>query len=156
MFAEWKSAGTNPGPKSIFRNPLLYTSTLLVIGVLYVAGVFIVRWMENRDIDRNAAEKQAQEKAADARQTFESLGGSRFEILGFYATPVQIHAGQETQLCYGVSNAKEVRIDPPSGNIWPAASRCVSVSPKKDTTYRFTAVDAQGNTKNATVTVQVR
>jgi hypothetical protein len=156
VLTEWKSAGSNPGPRSFFRNPLVYTSTLVVIGALYVGGVLFFRWEGNRETDRRAAEKLAQEKAADAQRTYESLGGSQFAILNFYVAPNLIRPGESTQLCYGVSNAKEVRLDPPAGSVWPSAARCVEVSPKKDTTYTLTAVDAQGNTKTATLTVQVR
>jgi hypothetical protein len=156
MLAEWKSAGSNPGPRSFFRNPLVYTSTLLVIGALYAAGVLFFRWESNRDADRRAAESEAREKAADAQRAYDSLGGGQFAILNFYVTPPLIRPGEAAQLCYGVSNAKEVKLDPPAGSVWPSAARCVSASPKKDTTYTLTAVDAQGNTKTATLTVQVR
>jgi hypothetical protein len=156
VLSEWKSEGSNPGPRSFFRNPLVYTSTLVVIGALYVCGVMFFRWQSNRDVDRRAAEKLAQEKAANAQRAYESLGGSKFAILNFYVAPNVIHPGQSTQVCYGVSNTKEVRLDPPAGNVWPSAARCVAVSPRKDTTYTLTAVDAQGNTKTATLAVQVK
>jgi len=156
MLDEWKSAGSNLGPRSFFRNPLVYTSTLVVIGALYVGGVLFFRWESNRDADRRAAEKLAQEKSANAQRAYDSLGGSQFAILNFYVTPSLIHSGETTQLCYGVSNAKEVKLDPPAGGVWPSVSRCVSAAPKRDTTYTLTAVDAQGNTKTATLTVLVR
>lgn len=156
MLTEWKSTASNPGPRSFFRNPLVYTSALVVIGALYVGGILFFRWESNREADRSAAEKLAQEKTANAQRAYESLGGSQFAILNFYVTPSLIRPGQSTQLCYGVSNAKEVRLDPPAGSVWPSAARCVAASPKKDTTYTLTAVDAQGNTKTATLTVQVK
>ena len=156
MLTEWKSAGSNPGPRSFFRNPLVYTTTLLVIGAFYAGGVLFLRWQSNRDADRRAAEEAATQKAAEAQRAYDSLGGSQFAILNFYATPNLIHAGAATQLCYGVSNAKEVKLDPPVASVWPSAARCVAVSPRKETTYTLTAVDAQGNTKTATLTVQVK
>jgi hypothetical protein len=156
MLTEWKSAGSNPGPRSFFRNPLVYTSTLLVLGALYAGGILFYRWESNRDADRRAAEEDARQKAANAQRAYESLGGSQFAILNFYATPKAIHAGEVTQLCYGVSNAKEVKLDPPASAVWPSVGRCVAASPRKETAYTLTAVDAQGNTKTATVTVQVK
>ena len=156
MLAEWKSAGSNPGPRPFFKNPLLYTSTLVVIAALYAGGVLFFRWESNRETDRNAAEKVTQEQAANAKRAYESLGGSEFTILNFYVAPNSIRAGQQTQVCYGVSNAKEVRLDPPIAPVWPSSARCVYASPKKETIYTLTAVDAQGNTKTATATVQVR
>jgi hypothetical protein len=156
MLTEWKSAGSNPGPRSFFRNPLVYTSTLLVIGMLYAGGVLFFRWQSNRDVDSRAAAEDVRQKAANAQRAYDSLGGSQFAILNFYATPGAIHPGAATQLCYGVSNAKEVKLDPPVASVWPSATRCVAASPRKETTYTLTAVDAQGNTKTATLTVQVK
>jgi hypothetical protein len=156
VLTEWKSTGSNPGPKSFFQNPLVYTTTLLVIGALYAGGVLFVRWQSNRDADRRATEEAARQKAVEAQRAYDSLGGSQFAILNFYATPSLIHAGESTQLCYGVSNAKEVKLDPPAASVWPSATRCVAASPRKETTYTLTAVDAQGNTKTATVTVLVK
>lgn len=156
MLSEWKSTGSNPGPRSFFRNPLVYTSALVLFGALYVGGVLFFRWEGNREADRAAADKLAQEKAANAQRAYDSLGGSQFAILNFYVTPSLIHPGQSTQLCYGVSNAKEVRLDPPAASVWPSVARCVAASPRKETTYTLTAVDAQGNTKTATLTVQVK
>jgi len=63
------------------------------------------------------------------------LGGNRFEILHFYASPGVIRRGQTAQLCYGVSGAKTVRLEPQPNAVWPSFSRCVDVSPSKDTSY---------------------
>ena len=156
MLDEWKSTGSSPGPRSFFRNPLVYTTTLMVIGMFYLAGVFFFRWENNRNTDRRAGEKEAQEKAAEAQRVYDSLGGSQFAILNFYASPSLIHPGESSQLCYGVSNAKDVKLDPPVASVWPSAARCITVSPRKETTYTLAAVDAQGNTKTATVTLLVK
>ncbi|MGH9774467.1 MAG: hypothetical protein ACRD50_05910 [Candidatus Acidiferrales bacterium] len=45
--------------------------------------------------------------------------------------------------------------EPQSSAVWPAFEKCVSVSPKKTTTYTFTAIDAAGNTKSTTDMVVV-
>jgi len=86
----------------------------------------------------------------------ETLGGNKFDILNFYASPGKIRRGESAQLCYGVSNAKTVRLDPPAGDVWPSYSRCFDVTPSKDTTYTLTADDGQGNTKTASLTIEVR
>lgn len=96
------------------------------------------------------------QKLTDDQRSVEMLGGNRFEILQFYAVPGVIRRGQTAQLCYGVSNAKTVRLEPPSGAVWPSFSRCVSVAPSKDTTFTLTAVDAAGHSKTASVVVHVR
>jgi len=47
-------------------------------------------------------------------------------ITQFYAQPV-LARGEKTSLCYGVENAKTVKLDPPVERVWPpspAASPC--------------------------------
>ncbi|MGA8144795.1 MAG: hypothetical protein WB987_12980 [Candidatus Acidiferrales bacterium] len=146
----------NRKPYSGFRNPLLYTSTLLVIALVYVAGTFYVRRQENQEIEQRAADAAAARKRAEDERTVEQLGGSEFKILNFYATPPVVHPGEPVQLCYGVSNAKTVKLEPQTNAVWPSASRCVEVTPRKTTEYTLTAEDGNGNSKTSAVTVQVR
>jgi hypothetical protein len=146
----------NRKPFSGFRNPLLYTSTLLIIVLVYVGGTFYVRRQQNREIEqRNAAATAAKERRND-EITVEQLGGREFKILNFYATPSVVHAGEPVQLCYGVSNAKTVKLEPQTNPVWPSVSRCVEATPKKTTEYTLTIEDGNGNSKTSTLTVQVR
>ncbi len=140
--------------RNIFRNPLLYTSTALLVALLYVSGVFYSRWQENKAYEQRAAVKETKKREEDGRVA-ELMGGDRFEILNFYATPQFIRDGQSSTLCYSVSNAKKVLLDPPEANVWPSLSRCVHVTPKKKTTYTLTIEDAEGHQKSATVKVTV-
>jgi hypothetical protein len=139
-------------PLKGFRNPLLYTSVLLGIAVLYVGWVFFSRWQENREMERKAAE----EKRAEDKSVVEMLGGNRFAILNFYASPGEVRRGETAQLCYGVANAKTVRLEPQTSPVWPSYNHCVDVAPTKDTTYTLTAEDAAGHIQTATVAVKVR
>lgn len=126
---------------------------IVVIVALVVAGIFYSRWQENKDIEAKAAEKQREH----AREVAEALGGSSFEIMNFYAAPGAIHRGDSAEICYGVSNAKSVEIAPklPEAT-WPSLNRCISVEPKKTTTYTLTALDAKGQKQSATLTIEVR
>jgi hypothetical protein len=120
---------------------------------LYVAWVFYSRWEANQAIAEKAAEKQR----AQNQQTFEMMGGNRFDILVYAANPPVIRAGEKSSLCYSVSNAKAVKIEPEAEEpVWPAYSRCVHVSPRKDTTYKLTIEDGAGHTKSATLEIRVR
>jgi hypothetical protein len=147
-------AGPEKEKRSIFRNPLLYTSTALLIALLYVSWVFYTRWQENQEYEQKVAAMEEKKRQEDERVA-ELMGGSRFEILNFYATPSFIREDQSATLCYSVSNAKKVRLDPPDANVWPSLSRCFHLSPKKTTTYTLTIEDAEGHTKSATVKVTV-
>jgi len=146
----------NRKPFSGFRNPLLYTSTLLIIVLVYVAGTFYVRRQQNREIEQRASDAAAAKERTNDQFTVEQLGGDEFKILNFYATPSVVHAGEAVQLCYGVSNAKTVKLEPQTNPVWPSVSRCVDVTPKKTTEYTLTVEDGAGNSKTSTVTVQVR
>jgi hypothetical protein len=120
---------------------------------LYVAWVFYSRWEANQSI----AEKAAEIQRAQNQQTFEMMGGNRFDILVYAANPPVIRAGEKSSLCYSVSNAKAVKIEPEAEEpVWPAYSRCVHVSPRKDTTYTLTIEDGAGHTKSATLEICVR
>ena len=135
--------------KKVFR----YSWIIVVIAVLVVAGIFYSRWRENRDIEEKAAAKEREH----ARQVAEALGGSNFEILNFYASPGAIHRGDSAELCYGVSNAKTIDIEPTvPEETWASLNRCIPIEPKKTATYTLTATNAKGDKKTATLTIEVQ
>jgi hypothetical protein len=145
---------TEPAPETRtgYEKYLILSGVALLLAGLYVGWVFLSRRLANQALE----EKAANERRAGDRKTFEMMGGNRFDILGFYADPVSIRAGETAELCYSVSNAKSVALDPPSEPVWPAFSRCVHVSPRRTTAYTLTAEDAAGHSKTATINVEVR
>lgn len=126
-----------------------------VVVLIYLGYIFFTRWQQKSAFEYRK-ERNAAERAEQDRRTVEGMGGDRFEILQFYAFPAEIKRGDDTQLCYGVSNAKSVTLEPQPHEVWPAFSRCVTVSPRKTTEYTFTATDANGQTKQSKATVEVR
>jgi hypothetical protein len=143
----------NPEPRAGFRIYLVVSAVAFLFVGLYIGWVFYSRWAANQAIADRAAEKQQ----TQAEQTFEAMGGNRFEILVFAANPPVLPAGERSSLCYSVSNAKAVKIEPQTEEpVWPAFSRCVHVSPRKTTKYTLTIEDGAGNTKTAVVEVKVR
>lgn len=128
------------------------TSIVLVIVVAYVGWIFFSRWQENRRVERERAKRQARE----AQMVVDTYGGDRLKILSFYASVPQIKRGESAQLCYGVSNAKSVRIEPAVQGVWPSISRCVDVAPAKDTTYTLFAEGKDGRSDQQTATVTVK
>lgn len=149
---------SNPSsqPKPALRNPLLYSSIAVAVVLLYLGWVFFSRWQENRALEQKTKEEAAQKQRENDRASIEQLGGNEFAIQMFYASPGVIHRGDSTRLCYGVSNAKTVKLEPQSNPVWPSHSRCVEVAPTKTTTYTLTIMDASGNTKSQTVDVKVQ
>jgi len=136
----------------MLRRLLPFTTLAVAIAFLYVAWTFYSRWQEGRELRRKAAEQQLE----DARRTIEAYGNGRVKIMSFSGSTA-VNRGQKAQLCYGVSNAKTVTIDPrPDDEVWPSLARCVEVSPKKTTTYTITASDGAGHTEQQAITVQVQ
>ncbi|MFY9530887.1 MAG: hypothetical protein WBC04_04990 [Candidatus Acidiferrales bacterium] len=144
--------GSDPKPRAGTRTYLIVSWSLIALILLYVGWVSYSRHQENREIERRAATQ----RRADDQRTVDMLGGNRFDILSFYASPGAIRRGDTAQLCYGVSNAKSVRLEPQADAVWPSYSRCIQVSPEKSTTYTLTADDGAGHSKTATLTIEVR
>lgn len=133
------------------RSFLVYTSLALVVAGLAVGWIFYSRHQQNRAIE----EKAAAQKRADDAKSYQMLGGNQFAILSFYVGPSSINRGDETRVCYSVSNAKSVIVEPPIGEVWPSYGRCVQVTPSRTTTYKLTIDDGAGHSKTATATVSV-
>jgi hypothetical protein len=141
--------------KSVFKNPLLYSSIGLAVAAVVVGWILFSRWEENRRFDRKATQEKTQKQLESDRTALEQFGGKELAIQSFYASPGVIHRGESARLCYGVANAKTITLEPQSNPVWPSYSRCVDVSPNKDTVYTLTVQDAAGNTRSQTVAVQV-
>jgi hypothetical protein len=149
-------AESAPEQKSPLKNPLLYSSTALLIVLLYVSWTFYSRWQDNRGIERRAAEHQAAVQREQDRATVEQMGGKELAIQTFYGSPGVVRRGESVQLCYGVANAKVVKLEPQDNPMWPSYGRCVDVKPTKTTTYTLTAEDAAGHNMTQTVEIKVR
>jgi hypothetical protein len=140
---------------SIFKNPLLYSSFALAIVALVVGWILFSRWQENKQIDRQRTEAQSEKQRESDRAALDQFGGKELDIQSFYANPGAIHRGEPVQLCYGVANAKTVKLEPQPNPVWPSYSRCVDVTPTKTTIYTLTVQDTAGNTKTQTLEVRV-
>jgi len=143
-------------PEDRVRKIVRYMPILIAIAAIYAGFVLVVRWNQTRDAEaKEKAAVAAEKRAADAR-ALDAVGGTEFAILSFYATPGLVHRGDQTELCYGVANAQSVKIEPDIGRaVWPSVNRCIDIAPKKTTTYTLSAQDAHGNTKTASLTLEV-
>ena len=136
----------------MLRRLLPYTTILIIVAALYAAWTFYSRYQAAAEAERQSQQKQADEQ----RRVVERFGGDELKILSFGAAKGVVSLGERVVLCYGVSNAKEVKIEPDVEPVKPALSHCLDVFPKKTTTYTLKADDAQGNSKIASVTIKVR
>ena len=127
---------------------ILALCLVLAAGVGYVGWTFFSRWSENRTNEKAAEAEQAKANA----KIVEMYGSGNLKILNFYA----IRRSEKTLLCYGVSNATAVRIEPRVEPLKPSLSRCVEVAPKSTTQYTLTAEDAAGHQATGSVVVQAK
>ncbi len=135
---------------------MLYSSAAVLVAMLVVGWILFSRWQVNRDIERRAKEEQTQKQQEQDRIALEQLGGKDLAIQSFYAMPGVVHRGETVQLCYGVANAKTVKLEPQSNPVWPSHSLCVNVTPSKTTTYTLTVTGAAGQTQTQSIVVNVR
>ncbi|HVO58198.1 MAG TPA: hypothetical protein VMT51_10925 [Dongiaceae bacterium] len=143
-----------PPEKTIWRNPLVYTSLLLLVVAAYVGWILYSRHAANQEYDRRAAEERARKQHESDQAAIEQLGGSELAIQMLYATP-KIERGGVAQICYGVANAASVTLTPQDNPVWPSHSLCVDVKPARTTTYTLTATGKDGKTVSQQVTVAV-
>lgn len=141
--------------KSILKNPLVYTSALILIVAAYVGWVMLSRYQGNRSYEQQKEQEQAKKQREQDQAAIEQLGGNDLAIQMLYASPA-IKRGETAQICYGVANAKTVTLEPQDNKVWPSHNLCVDVKPAKTTTYTLTATGADGKSLNQQVTVQVR
>ncbi len=145
------------GPEKTGRSPLQallpYTTVAVVLAALYVAWTFYSRYESNRKAQQAI---QAEKDQARKRIVDQVYGSGEIKFSTFAADSGVLKPGESTQLCYGVENAKTVKIDPPVEQAKPTYYHCVEIAPKTTTTYTITAQDGKGNSKSESLTVQVR
>jgi hypothetical protein len=143
--------------RSPLKNPYLYSTLIVLAVLLYVGYILYSRAQSNRSFEQHREENQREAQRNEDRQAIEQLGGSDLAVRSLYVSPAIIRRGDTAQLCYDVSNAKTVTLNPPSSEeVWPSHSRCVKISPRKTTTYTMTITDAAGKTVSQDVELRVQ
>ena len=76
-------------------------------------------------------------------------------IVQFYASVGTLTMGNSALLCYGVENARTVKITPELDNVYPAHSHCVEIAPVHTTHYLMVAegYDSKVDTRSFTLEV---
>jgi hypothetical protein len=138
---------TGVSPRGLVR----WTWIPVVLVVLYSGWILYSRRADNLRI----AEEAEQRRAEQDRKILDKLGSGQLKVLMFYANPPVIRRGDRALLCYGVANAKTVRIEPEVDGVGPAISRCVEVVPVKTTSYKLIATDEAGGEQVSSVEIRV-
>jgi hypothetical protein len=105
----------------------------------YVAWVFVARNIDTRRWIRR------QSAPSSANTEFDRIySGTAVKILQFYARESSVTEGGKSVICYGVVNAKAVRMEPALAGLSPSLNRCVEAAPRRDTRYTLIAEGQDG------------
>ncbi|HEY7212593.1 MAG TPA: hypothetical protein VH477_20110 [Bryobacteraceae bacterium] len=137
---------------SFLQKLLPFTTVGVIIAAIYVAWTFYSRHRSNVEAERAAAAKEQAQRQKTVDAVF---GNGEITFSVFSADRGVLKRGQQTQLCFGVTNAKTLKLDPPVAEIKPAYRHCLEIAPTKTTTYTITADDGKGHTKSESLTVRV-
>lgn len=132
-------------------HPERYLSILAVGALAYTPWVFIYRAS-----NRPPTTPQNPEVTARKAELDRIYGGADLKILQFYTREASVVEGSNTVLCYGVVNARAVRIEPGVHGTPPSISRCLEVAPENDTRYKLTAEGNDSRTVSESIVVRVR
>lgn len=128
---------------------LLFIAT--VLAATYLAWVFGARALRTSQWTREHARP-----AADNPEFARTYGAGDVKILQFYAREGSVVEGHKSLICYGVLNAKSVRIEPPVEGVYPALNRCLEAAPQRETRYTLTAEGQDGRTVSESFVLGVR
>jgi len=78
------------------------------------------------------------------------------KITHFYAGSMEVESGATVGFCYGVENARAVRVEPPVEKLMPGYNRCFYIPVKRTTTYRLLAEGLDGSAATQSLTVKVK
>jgi hypothetical protein len=140
----------NLGPIGEPRSHAPFVIAATSVALIFLAWVVYARGTSTPTIE--AARPATAERNAE---TVAYYGNGQLKVLSFYANPADAKRGAKALVCYGVSNASTVRIEPSIGDTWPSTSRCLEVTAAKDTDYKLTARDSAGHEETRTVSLHV-
>ena len=81
-----------------------------------MAAIVVVAYMALMMVNRRIADQQREQQRhqPDGFAEFErAYGGTEVKIVQFYSREGTLFEGSSTVLCYGLANARSVRIEPP-------------------------------------------
>ena len=120
------------------REALPYLRVAIVAAALYAGWVF---WSRQ---SRPAPPVQPAPTEAAEADWARIYGGTDVKILQFYARERTLTEGDKSVICYGVLNAKAVRMEPAVPGVTPSLNKCVEIAPERNTRYTLIAEGADG------------
>jgi hypothetical protein len=140
-------------PPALRRVAPLWWRAALTLAVLYVGWTLLGRYLTDARWKQRMHASAGTAREAEFQRTY---SGSNLQILQFYARDGVLLEGQSTVICYGVLNARAVRVEPPIANLSPSLNRCIEAAPDRDTRYTLIAESAGGQTVSSSFQIAVR
>jgi hypothetical protein len=129
----------------------------LTIATLALAAAYLAWTFLSRSVSTSRWARRNQPAAEGGTAEFaRTYGGPDVKILQFYARDGNIVEGTKSVVCYGVLNAKSVRIEPRLEGVSPSLNRCVEVSAEKETRFTLTAEGSDGRSVSESFVLGVR
>jgi hypothetical protein len=147
MTPQIDAAFTPPGER---RSPAPFVIAAIAVSALFLGWVLFSHGSASAQTE-TVATATAQRNA----DTVAYYGNGQLKVLSFYANPAEVRRGGRALVCYGVSNASAVRIEPALGETWPSTGRCMEVTANSDTEYKLTARDTAGHEETRSVNLHV-
>src|SRR5215475_9542251 len=105
MEGDWASILNEMG---IFTVAQRFVGILLAVVATYTGWIFLSRYLASHRTSSPTGDETTWSRNFDR-----TYGGSDVRILQFYARDGVVTEGSGTVICYGVVNARSVRVDPP-------------------------------------------
>ena len=121
------------------------------IALAYLGYVFLGRNMPPPEPGSRRA------RAVEAYRDFFGIDkATGVRILQYYASAFELREGDHAVICYGVVNAKSVRIEPGYPQLTTSLNRCVEARPDDDTRYTITVIGSDGKTLTQALDIRVQ
>ncbi|HEY7388086.1 MAG TPA: hypothetical protein VH640_06230 [Bryobacteraceae bacterium] len=95
-------------------------------------------------------------RPADGSWAVQPGAQGKVRILQFRASVGALTVGEKAELCYGVANARSVRIAPMAAPLYPASNRCLEIGPRHTTHYTLMAIGWDGSVATRSLTLAVQ
>jgi len=132
------------------HNPMKWPRKILTITwIALLAAILYAGWTI---ASRRAQPIHPVSPAGDSKEAelLRIYGGDEVKILQFYARDGRVTEGTSSVICYGVLNARSVRMEPPVEGVTPSLNKCVEIAPEHNTRYTLIAEGKDGRMVSAT------
>jgi hypothetical protein len=133
------------------KRVLRYGAAGFLIALAYLGWIALTRYNANQEFEREAAQSET------ARYKKLVPASTELKITQFYTSKQEAARGESILVCYGVENARSVRIEPPiEEHLPPLPGKCFPFSPHRTTTLKLVAEGQTGGEATASITVRAR